>query len=574
MNIEPVLPHIHNDQFIQTIVSEKILTEENVRKILLQHNENALAVLSHLVQEREDRKQDLCRFWGDAIGKSYVDIEKTLFQHDIVQKLPAEFARKNKMIPLYQMGDVVTVATADPVNLFVIEEAERLIGHPLSPVFALPADIEDAIEVEYQSNMDLDTSLEQIGSTMGEEYETVTAEQLSTISGEESVIEFTRTLILLAIKERASDIHIEPGPDVARVRYRIDGTLHEKHTLDMSLLQPIVLRLKILANIDITEHRKPLDGGINFPLRNRKIDIRFSSIPTIYGEKIVLRILGGAKSKEIPDLTEIDFPKDIYINVRTILHAPNGIFFVTGPTGSGKTTTLYSALNYLNTPDLNIMTIEDPVEYKLSGLNQLQVNSKIGLTYASALRAYLRQDPDVILVGEVRDEETARIALQAALTGHLILASMHTNSAAQAVTRLIEMDVEPYLVAPSILGVLYQRLVRKICDRCKEQYTISPSEIKRFFLWDGKTEVRFSRGKGCDYCNHTGYYGRLSISELLVVNNEIRSIITQRNSITAIQNYLKQSHFKTIRYDGIKKVLRGMTTIEEIDRATFTEDEL
>ncbi len=378
--------------------------------------------------------------------------------------------------------------------------------------------------------------------------------------------------MLLAVREGASDIHIEPGEEKVRVRFRIDGILQERSKLDPSLLPPIVSRLKILGDLDITERRRPQDGRINLRLRSRNIDLRFSSIPTIFGEKIVLRILSLSQGIDIPDITELTFSKSTLETVKRVLEVPHGIFFVTGPTGSGKTTTLFSMLKHLNKPGINITTIEDPIEYRLPGINQVQVNSAVDLDFSVALRTFLRQDPDVILVGEIRDLETARIACQAALTGHLVLATMHTNNAIQAVTRLMDIGVQPFIVAPSLIGVMCQRLVRKICSHCKEKYAASTEEIKKLFTWEGK-EVFFYRGKGCRYCNNTGYSGRLAIHEITFLDNEIRSLIAQAASVPEIQEAARKTGFHTMRYDGIKKMLRGLTTIEEIDRVTVAEDE-
>lgn len=392
------------------------------------------------------------------------------------------------------------------------------------------------------------------------------------LSFNQAIVELAKGILILAVKERASDIHIEPGEDMVRVRFRIDGVLHERLKLDADILPPLVSRIKILASLDITEKRKPQDGRISLALPNKAIDYRLSTVPTIYGEKLVMRVLGQVKAKETPDLTDLSLS---YVNLaylKKVVESPNGVFFVTGPTGSGKTTTLYAVLKHLNKPGINIMTIEDPVEYRLNGINQVQVNHAINLDFSSALRSFLRQDPDVILVGEIRDAETAKIASQAALTGHLVLTTMHTNNALQAVTRLVEIGVEPFLVAPAIIGIMAQRLVRKICDNCKEAYALTPEQIEDLFVWDGKRAVSFYRGKGCEVCGHTGYSGRIAIHELFIMNDLIRRMVAKDASIIDIQEEARRSGFRTMRYDGIKKVLRGLTTFDEVNRVTIADE--
>jgi type IV pilus assembly protein PilB len=349
--------------------------------------------------------------------------------------------------------------------------------------------------------------------------------------------------------------------------------LQERLKIDPKILPALITRLKVMANLDITEKRRPQDGRISLHLPNRSMDLRFSSVPAMFGEKIVLRILGQTTAKQIPDLAELSFSPANLKTLKRIVECPNGIFLVTGPTGSGKTTTLYSVLKWINKPGINIMTIEDPVEYRLPGANQVQVNHAIDLDFSTALRAFLRQDPDVMLVGEIRDLETAKIAAQAALTGHLVVTTMHTNNALQAVTRLVEIGVEPFLVAPSIIGVMAQRLVRKICDSCKEPYTLTPEQADEIFIRDGTSDVIFHRGKGCPQCRNTGYLGRMAIHEIFVINDEMRSYIARGASILEIQKMARAKGFKSMRHDGIKKVLRGLTTIEEVNKVTIIEEE-
>ncbi len=461
---------------------------------------------------------------------------------------------------------------ANPMDSFVVKNAERIINKPINPVFALPEDIEYIIETEYKKDNDLQALSSRIVSDairIQDIYE-LTREELHQVAGSQAVVEFVNGLLLLAVKERASDIHIEPGPEHVRVRFRVDGLLLEKSKLESSLLAPIVSRLKVMASLDITERRRPQDGRIILEFGERTIDFRFSSVPIIYGEKIVLRVLGQATIGDVPDLSELFFSKSNYDMIKEAISMPHGILFVTGPTGSGKSTTLFSMLKALNNPKINIMTVEEPVEYRLEGINQVQVNLAADVDFASALKTFLRQDPDVILVGEIRDKETAQIACRAALTGHLVLGTMHTNTAVQAVTRLTDIGVEPFIVAPSIVGVLSQRLVRRICDGCREKYLAPPEEVRKLFLQDGR-DIFFYKGKGCSRCNNSGYSGRMGIHEMILVDNEMRSMISRGAPVAEIQHCARKAGFQGLRYDGIKKMLRGLTTLEEVNRVAAAE---
>lgn len=566
---------IKNPAFLKLLVTSNIVDNDACQQLVEKYQEDAFEILMHLVHATPSRRSDLGRLWSDSLNLSYVDLKTTLFQHKIVQQLPEDFARKSQIILIYQFGEAVTAALANPQAQFVIKEAEQIINKPISPVFAFPDDIEDAIEIEYKTHSLLsDLSKKVVTESITiEDISDLTKDELQKAAGGQAVIEFVHGLMLLAIREGASDIHIEPGEERVRVRFRIDGILQDRSKLEKSLLPPIVSRLKILADLDITERRRPQDGRINLKLPNRDVDLRLSSIPTIFGEKIVLRILSLSQGRDIPDLSELNFSKSTMDIIKSVLEVPHGIFFVTGPTGSGKTTSLFSMLKYLNRPEINITTIEEPVEYKLPGISQVQVNQVVDLDFSLALRSFLRQDPDVILVGEIRDMETAHIACQAALTGHLVLATMHTNSAVQAVTRLMDIGVQPFIVAPSLIGVMCQRLVRKVCEHCREKYQASSEEIRKLFIWEG-SEVFFYRGTGCKYCNNTGYSGRIAIHEILFLDNELRRLISESATVPEIQKCARKTGFNTMRYDGIKKALRGLTTMEEVHRVTVADEEL
>jgi len=563
-----------NPSFVKMLVSTGIVNEDSIKVLQEKYRDNAFDILTHLARAGVCQKATLGRYWADSLGLSYVQLRSTLFQRKIVQLLPESFARKHRIILVYQFGDAVTAALSNPKDELVVKQAEEIAGRLISPVFSFSEEIEEAIEVEYRSVDQLrDLSRKIVTDTIRiEDITELTKDQLNKVAGTQAVVEFVHGLLILAVREGASDVHIEPGEEKVRVRFRIDGVLEERSRLEKTLLAPVVSRIKILAGLDITERRRPQDGAITLKLPNRSVDFRISSVPTIYGEKVVLRILGQSITQDVPDLSQLSFSKSNLEFVKKILEAPHGIFLVTGPTGSGKSTSLFAMLKYLNKPGINIVTIEDPVEYKLEGITQVQVNPAVELEFSSALRSFLRQDPDVILVGEIRDVETARIACQAALTGHLVLATLHTNNSVQAVTRLIDMGVKPFLVAPSLLGVLSQRLVRKICDHCKERYSTAADSIKDLFIWEGR-EVNFYRGKGCPQCNHTGYQGRIAIQETLHVDDGIRTMISRGDSVSDIKHLARRAGFQSMRYDGIKKVLRGLTTLEELNRVTIADED-
>lgn len=563
-----------NPTFLKLLVSKGIVNEENLRILREKYEDDAYIILMHLVRTGASRRIYLGRLWADSMGLSYVEMSKTLFQRSVVQRLPEKYARKHGIIPIYQFGDAITVAIANPMDALLLKETSDIIGRPVSPVFSFPEEINEAIEIEYKSADQLKVLSSKIvtDTIQIEDISELTRDQLQKVAGSQAVVEFVHGLMLLAVKEFASDIHIEPMEERVRVRFRIDGVLQERSRLEKSLLNPVVSRLKILANLDITERRRTQDGRINIKLPNRSIDFRFSSVPTVHGEKIVLRILGQSSTKDVPDLGELTFSKANLDMIRKMMEIPHGIFFVTGPTGSGKSTTLFSILKHLNKPGVNITTIEDPVEYRLEGISQVQVNSAVDLDFASALRSFLRQDPDIILVGEIRDMETAQIACQAALTGHLVLATLHTNSAIQAVIRLIDIGVKPFLVAPSLIGVMSQRLVRKICDHCKEKQSVSAKDLKDLFVWEGR-DVPLYHGKGCPQCNGTGYSGRIAIHEVIPIDDEIRGMISRGETVSDIQAHARKMGFPSMRYDGVKKVLRGLTTLEEVNRVTTAEEE-
>jgi len=556
------------------VVDRGLISAEQAEKLSAKHGKATLAILEELIDRYETAKPELCQMYGDTLGVAYLDMTRTIIQPDVVKLLPRDFAVKHQMIAIYRFADSITVAAAEPLNPTVLDDASRLVSMPVNAVFSLPGEIKDAIEVEYSTVAVLQESQAQMGlkHVFVEESE-ATPQRLAGVAADQSIVQLTRQLLICALRERASDIHIEPSQHEVRVRFRIDGMLQERFQLDRRLLAPLASRLKIMAGCDIAERRRPQDGRIAFELATRSLDVRFSCVPAMDGEKLALRLLGSVRGRPIPLLEELDFSKDCLNTVKQIAANSSGVFFVTGPTGSGKTTTLYSVLKLLNEPRVHIMTVEDPVEYRLPGTTQVQVNEAVDLTFLTTLRSFLRQDPNIILVGEVRDKDTAKIVTQAALTGHLVMTTLHTNSAMQAVTRLIEIGVEPFLVASAVVGVSAQRLVRRICLECREEIPMPKAVAERYFGDVGGRTVSMWHGRGCDACRGTGYSGRLAIHEVFILTDEARRLIAEGATVLDLQPLAEESGYRPMVYDGVKKVLRGLTTLAEVERVTSIPEE-
>jgi len=557
---------IRNQNFVDIVAQRQLLPNKELYRFQTPDADHSQLLL-HLIHNGFMKVPDACRLWADSLGNvAWIDLHETLFQPDIVAKLPQAQAKAHSAVPLYQMGDHITVAMADPMNREQLASLAKILGAPVSPVFALEENIHDTIEIQYHSVDELEGIANRISSDAMPLRKTISRDKLDELAGEKSVVEFSRSLLLLAVKEDASDIHLEPFEEYVLIRFRIDGILHERLRLALEIWPPLLSRIKILATMDITERRRPQDGRISLDLSNRSIAFRVSSVPTVYGEKVVLRLLGQIQKRNIPHLENLYFSHSIYQWANQLLNTPSGAFFITGPTGCGKTTTLFSALQRINTPEKNIMTIEDPVEYRLRGISQIQVNAEIGVTFAKVLRSLLRQDPDVILIGEIRDLETAKIATEAALTGHLVFATLHTTDAIQAVTRLVEIGVEPFLVGPSLIGIMSQRLARKLCLICREPYQPGKELMDDLFAWDATQEVTFYRAKGCPRCKFTGYSGRLPLHEMVLVDESLRKLVMANAPLNEIRAAADANGYQTMRYDGIKKVLRGFTSLEEVNR--------
>lgn len=509
-------------------------------------------------------------------GMEVVQLDSVSVSSELIKLVSREVAYKYKVLPVKYENDILTVAISDPLALDVIENLRFEINCEVDGVVALEEDILNALEKAYGAEEEkIDNLLKDIQEgdiTIAGENEK--KEDDHAVEGEDApVIKLVNLIISEAFHQRASDIHLEPMERKFRIRYRIDGVLKEIQSPPKRLQSSIISRVKIMANLDMTEKRLPQDGRIKMKVgKNKTIDLRVSSLPATHGESVVLRILD--KSGLSLGFSELGFFGDDEKIISDLITQPNGIFLITGPTGSGKTTTLYSFLHSLNRPDKKIITVEDPIEYQLPGINQVQVRSKIGLTFSRVLRACLRQAPNIIMVGEIRDLETAEIAVNASLTGHLVFSTLHTNDAPGAVTRLIDQGVKPFLVASSVRAILAQRLVRCICQNCKESYKPSQRDLKALGIsGEGSDDVCLYRGKGCPQCGNSGYKGRKGVFEILIMNDEIQQMVYKKASSVAIRKRACEMGMRTLRDDGIRKVLSGMTSVEEILRITQSYDD-
>ena len=494
----------------------------------------------------------------------FVDLTEYPVDQSAVALIPGGLLRRHNMLPIGREGDRLLLAMADPQNVLALDDVRAAVRVQVRPVVAERQDLMNAINRFVRA----DGELNDLTSAIQEESDETPGSDVAVADAEDDapIVRFVNLLISQAISDHASDIHIEPGEHELGVRYRIDGVLHEMQRAPKSIQSGVISRLKIMADIDIAERRKPQDGRLSVMHGGKKIDLRVATLPTVYGEKIVMRILDNSATKlGIQQMAMLDRNLNAFKKSYT---KPYGMILVTGPTGSGKSTTLYTTLNEVAKPEINVITVEDPVEYRLAGINQVQVNVKAGLTFASALRSILRSDPDVVLIGEIRDQETAQIAIEASLTGHLVLSTLHTNDAPSAVTRLIEMDIEPFLVGSALDCVVAQRLARRLCERCKEPYQHTAEELQemRFGVDPAMGLPTLFRPVGCQHCSGTGYRGRLALHEVMTVTEEIERLAVTRSSSADIGRVAVEQGMATLRQDGWAKALLGMTSIDEILR--------
>jgi general secretion pathway protein E/type IV pilus assembly protein PilB len=558
-------------QLAQRLVQKGILTVNDLGRVA----EAQLAVptkpLHELLIERGFASElDVLGALAEELGLELVDLTNVTVEPETLAAMPLKLVHRRTLMPLSRQNGTLVVATGDPFDVNALDELQIITGLVVQPVLASPRDIARLIKTHFGVGGETVTAMVQERSSDGVELlqdTEVDESEVAQMAQEASVVKLVNEILVEAANERASDIHVEPEERGLRIRYRIDGILQTQVLPpEISRFQAaIISRLKIMARLNIAEKRMPQDGRIKMRVKNREIDVRVSIIPMLHGEGIVLRLLD--KTRMVFNLANVGMLADTYNTFRQLIDRPHGIVLVTGPTGSGKTTTLYSGLNEIKNERIKIITVEDPVEYHNEGISQIQVHSKIGLTFAAGLRSILRHDPDVILIGEIRDLETAESAIQASLTGHLVFSTLHTNDAPSAFTRLIDMGIEPFLVASTLEGVMAQRLVRMICPDCKEEYQPAPHDVPADFPSNGQ-RLSLWRGAGCRLCHNTGYRGRMGIFELLVTNDLVHELCVQRVNASSIRNQALKDGMLTLRQDGWRKVLEGKTTLEEVARVT------
>jgi type IV pilus assembly protein PilB len=548
----------------QMFVEQKVIHQDDLERCLLHHKKTGKKLETILMEEGLVTEQQMLQALVDQAGFPFVDLQRVEIDENALRAIDRKLAERFRIFPVRLSGQVLTVATADPLNLSVMDDLLLITGYEIRAVVSPQKDIEWAINRYYLPDEAEKTAASgnpEIllhDSFMDQDEDTDMAQAISLV----------RSVISTAIARRASDIHIEPHEFEVVIRFRIDGILSDIMTIPNHLKSAVISRLKIMGQLKITEKRRPQDGGFHLKVDNRMLDIRMSVLPTVFGEKIVLRLLNR---ENIYELDKLGFDAGNMAHLRKIIRSPYGIFLVTGPTGSGKTTTLYAILNELDHIQKNITTVEDPVEYVLPRINQIQINAQIGLTFANGLRSILRQDPDIIMVGEIRDEETAKMAVQAALTGHFVLSTLHTNDAIGSINRLLNMGIEPYLLASSVRGVMAQRLVRKICPECKMEEDVPESVLARTGVAKNPYLPKvFYKGRGCTYCQHSGYKGRISINEIIPVDEHLSSLIRSGADEQEMKQYARSKGFSSLEDDGLKKVAQGRTTLEEYIRVVQT----
>ena len=539
-----------------------LVTQEQLSAAFEEHQRAGRALGRVLVERGVLTESQLVAALAQQIGLKFVDLSDYPLDGAAVASVPPTVCRRYNALPIGYEDGRLLVAMSDPANVFAIDDIRSLTGAEVKPVVATKADVTAAINRVHRADGDLDDLTMALDNT--DEDDDLSA--LKDVVEDAPIVKFVNLLITQAIQDRASDIHIEPTERDLRVRFRIDGVLHEIMRSPKNIQSGVISRLKIMADINIAERRVPQDGRLSVTVNQKKIDLRVATLPTVWGEKVVMRVLDN--STAMLKLSDLGFRDENYERYAVSFTKPYGMILVTGPTGSGKSTTLYATLNIVSKPEINVITVEDPVEYRIPGINQVQTNTKAGLSFASALRSILRSDPDVVLIGEVRDHETAQIAIEAALTGHLVLSTLHTNDAPSAITRLVEMGIEPFLVGSALDCILAQRLARRLCSKCREAYTPEAEALRaaRFPWIEGEPLPTLYRAVGCSACAKTGYKGRLALHEVMPVSEEIERLAVERASAVTIGQVAREQGMATLRDDGMAKVLNGVTTLEEILR--------
>jgi len=515
-----------------------------------------------LIKENFLTEQQLIEVLEFQLGIPHISLNQFSISPELLQLIPAELAKRTNIMPIRKEKNKLFIAMEDPMDYFAIEEVRMTTGCQIETSIAAKDDLYRTITKYYDLQESMDAALLDIGATVTDTQEEIENE-------DSPIVRLVNQIIANGVAQRASDIHFDPHETELRVRYRVDGVLRTERSLPKHMQNVVLARIKIMGNLNITENRIPQDGRIKTNVNFRPVDIRLSTLPTVYGEKVVMRILDLTNAAN--DIEKLGFSECNEALFRKMIAHPNGIMLITGPTGSGKSSTLYAALSHLNEEGVNIITVEDPVEYQLDGINQIQVKEEVGLTFAVGLRSILRQDPDIVMIGEIRDLETAQIAVRASLTGHLVLSTLHTNNAVESISRLHDMGIEPFLLSSSLIGIMAQRLVRRVCRDCAETYVFTTRELE--ILEENGIEgvTHGKKGRGCPACNHTGYRGRMAIHEILPVDRQVKDMILSRMGDMVLQDYMKQKGYHTLLVDGLLKVVAGQTTTSEILRVASAD---
>jgi type IV pilus assembly protein PilB len=551
----------------QTLLSRGLVSQAQLEEATRAQAMEGVTLGQALVTSGALREEDLIPVLAEAAGLRFVDLDVFPVDSRVAGSVPGAICRRHMLLPVAREGDAVVVAMAEPGNIVAIDDVRSYLNAPVVPAVAERGALDRAIQRYVRSDSEIDSIGQSLDTSAREEERASTVTITDVVQEDSPVVRWVHLLISQAIHDGCSDIHLEPEEYDLRVRYRIDGVLHEMQSAPKSIQSQVISRIKIMSDIDIAERRKPQDGRISINVDGNDVDLRVATLPTVWGEKVVMRILNTAAVQV--DLRKLSFSDQSFDRFKTSYVKPYGMILATGPTGSGKSTTLYATLREISRPEVNVITIEDPVEYRMTGINQIQVNPKAGLTFAAALRSILRADPDVVLVGEIRDGETAQIAVEAALTGHLVLSTLHTNDAPSAVTRLTEMGIEPFLVASALDCVVAQRLARRLCDRCRELYVPTDVEaelMREDWIFREPPPPQLYRPAGCSACANTGFKGRLAVHEVMTVTKELEHLTALRKSTREISEMAREQGMITLRQDGWAKVAQGQTSVEELLR--------
>ncbi len=567
------------EQIQEILLRDKIISPDALNRAVEEQKKSGGELSRVLLKMKLVGEDQLTVVLSEALGLPLINLAMIKLDQKLLKLLPKDLVQKYQLVPISKIGDQLTIAMADPFDVFAIDSVKAITAMAVNTILARPKDIRAVIDKQYDG--DSTTTMAEILKDIKDAEDLELVKEAATVvdkraieslSQEAPIITLTNTIIQQAVSAKASDIFIEPMESALRIRYRVDGMIREIDRMSKSLHSPLVSRIKVISDLDIAEHRLPQDGRFRIVTSNGKeVDFRVNVLPTALGEKIVMRVLD--KNQEMADIDKLGFEPDSLARLKECCQRPHGMILACGPTGSGKTTTLYAILRYINSPGKNIVTVEDPVEFQMKGFNQVNIRAEVGLTFTASLRSILRQDPDVILIGEVRDPETLDIAVKAALTGHMVVSSLHTTTGPGSITRMINMGVEPFLICSSVIAIVAQRLIRRVCVRCREAYTLSPELISQFNIkglmpeHDGK----FFKPKGCDKCFQSGYQGRVGITETLVITAKIKELILAGATELDIKTMARKQGMKTMREDAIYKAGRGLSTLEEVVRLTAAD---